>query len=488
MTLVATTSGKVRGAIDAGVHAFLGIPYADSPVGDLRFLAPRPHQPWDGVRDAVAYGASAPQPAQGFTIIPEPVVPGDNCLNLNVFTPDPGASGLPVLVWIHGGGFVNGCNASPWYHGRSFARDGVVLVTLNYRLGVEGFLAIRDAPANRGVRDWIAGLEWVQENIAAFGGDPTRVAIAGQSAGGVACAALLAVPRAAGLFHRVIAMSGAGQGLGAVDDAEVYAGKLADRLGVEPTRAGFAAVPPERLIEAQQKTAGGGASGGTGRDIVARFRAMGSGRTRLFPLVDGDLVPEAPIDAVRAGAGGDVPVITGTVAEEVDGIFAAGAAGVDDDHAVEALTALGLPPEAAAGFRSAQADLSAAQVLGRAATEHLFRVPCVRLGEARAKATAPTWLYRFDWRSTSGFGAVHCIDVPFAFDLLDAEHVPVIAGEPPQALADDVHGAFVRFISGDDPGWPAYDLDSRPVMTFDVPCSVVQDPDAAARVAWEGVR
>jgi carboxylesterase type B len=171
-----------------------------------------PHARWDGIRDALAYGATSPQPDRGITLIPEPVIAGDNELNLNVFTPDLVAVGLPVLVWIHGGGFTGGCSASPWYRGGPFARDGVVLVSINYRLGAEGFLEVPGMPANRAVRDWIRALEWVQENIAAFGGDPHRVTIGGQSAGGAACATLLAVPAARGLYRAAACMSG-GQAL-----------------------------------------------------------------------------------------------------------------------------------------------------------------------------------------------------------------------------------------------------------------------------------
>lgn len=152
-------------------------------------------------RDALRYGATSPQPDRGTTIIPEPVIAGDNELNLNVFTPDLGGARLPVLVWIHGGGFFGGGNASPWYRGSAFARDGVVLVSINYRLGAEGFLELPGAPTNRAVRDWVRALEWVQENIEGFGGDPGKVTIAGQSAGAAACATLLAVPAARGLFR-----------------------------------------------------------------------------------------------------------------------------------------------------------------------------------------------------------------------------------------------------------------------------------------------
>ena len=234
--IVTTEQGKVRGSTENGAVAFLGIPYAAPPVGEGRFGPPQPPERWEGTREAIAYGATALQPDQEFTLIPEPMVEGDNCLNLNVFTPDPGNSGLPVLVWIHGGGFFAGCNASPWYKGEHFARDGVVLVSINYRLGIEGFLSVQDGGVNRGVLDWLAALEWVQRNIEAFGGDPATVTVAGQSAGGVAAALLLSLPRARGLLRRAICMSGPVTLVGKAEQAQETARAVAEDLGMPLTR------------------------------------------------------------------------------------------------------------------------------------------------------------------------------------------------------------------------------------------------------------
>ncbi|WP_431797054.1 carboxylesterase family protein [Microbacterium kunmingense] len=207
--VITLSCGAVRGRWrgepgDPGASAaFLGIPFAEPPVGERRFAAPVPVPPWDGVRDATAYGATAQRGDTGITLIPEPSVEGDSTLNVNVFTPRPGDTdaALPVLVYIHGGGFTSGSPASPWYDGRAFNRDGVVTVSISYRLGFDGFGEIPDAPTNRGVRDWLAALEWVQRHIRDFGGDPTRVTIAGQSAGGAAVLTLLGMPAAQHLFH-----------------------------------------------------------------------------------------------------------------------------------------------------------------------------------------------------------------------------------------------------------------------------------------------
>ena len=254
---VETTSGTVRGTAVGPAVAFRGIPYAAPPFGDLRFAAPVPAPGWDGVRDCTAFGPTAPKPPYPVPVdllLPEPVVPGEDVLNLNVWTPDPSADGLPVLVWIHGGAFVNGSGAVPQYDGTAFARDGVVCVTINYRLGVDGFLHFDDGgPANRGLLDQVAALEWVRDNIAAFGGDPGRVTVAGESAGAMSVTALLSMPRAAGLFSRAVAQSGAGHHALSSGTARRVAGYLAERLGVPLTREALAAVPLPELVAAQRR-------------------------------------------------------------------------------------------------------------------------------------------------------------------------------------------------------------------------------------------
>jgi para-nitrobenzyl esterase len=487
---VKTTAGVVRGAelpAPGEVHGFLGIPFAESPTGVNRFGAPVPVASWDGVRPCAAYGATAPQPAQGFTIIPEPIVAGDNCLNLNVFTPDVGAdTALPVLVWIHGGGFVNGCNASPWYHGRSFGRDGVVVVAINYRLGIEGFLPLRDAPSNRALLDWLLALEWVHDNIASFGGDPGNVTIAGQSAGAVACATLLATPSAGGLFRRAILMSGSANHLRTVDEARPFAERLADELGVSATREAFARIDRDRIVAVQPPMGMAGDGESDEEGLATRFAARANGGLRFAPLIDGDLVPEPPLVALRTRAR-DKQVMLGTTAGETDAV-AHLAGDLGEDALVTALTSACVSGPAARVYRAAHADDTPTAVLGHAMTDAMFRIPAVRMAEAR-NGTA-TFAYEFQWDSPTGFGSVHCLDLPFVFDVLDADAVNVVAGDdPPQGLADRMHGAWVRFITSGDPGWAPYDVERRGVMVFDDPASaLVADPHAASRECFSGTR
>src|SRR5512139_4097632 len=209
---VTTARGRLRGRIDAAVHCFLGVPYAAPPCGPNRLIQPRPAEPWDGVRDAISFGAEPPQPKPPAddpvaAMVWDAAEPGEDCLNLNIWTPDPSATGLPVMVWIPGGMFEVGTGAT--YDGSRFARDGIVCVTINYRVGPEGFLYLADGDANLGLLDQVAALEWVRDNIAAFGGDPSNVTIFGESAGAMSVGTLLAMPCAAGLFRRAICQSGA---------------------------------------------------------------------------------------------------------------------------------------------------------------------------------------------------------------------------------------------------------------------------------------
>ena len=489
---VKTTAGVVESADPAahgGALAFLGIPYAESPLTpERRLLEPVPARAWDGVRRCDTYGASAPQPAQGFTIIPEPIVSGDNCLNVNVFTPDVGngAGGLPVFVWIHGGGFTNGCNASPWYHGRSWARDGVVTVAVNYRLGAEGFAELSDAPTNRAVRDWLLALTWVQENIAAFGGDPGNVTIAGQSAGSVACGTLVAVPRAKGLFRRAVLMSGGLSRLPDLDLARRRAQGVAEALGVAATREGLACVDPDAIVAAQSaRSPRSDDRGGGERAHVAirTLQGLASGM-RFGPVVDGELLPEAPLDLFRRGGAADVELLVGTTAEEVDKAVPLGDA--DEEVVRRALEAAGASAAGARAYRDAHAGDTPVGVLGRAATDVMFRIPAVELLEARAAGKAPAHAYEFQWRSPTGFGSVHCLDIPFVWDVLDAEKVAVVAGDsPPHGLAEAMHRTWLDFIRSGSLDWPAYEPESREVMVFDAPDPRLRrDPHAVARQAF----
>ena len=275
----------------------------------------QPVQAWAGERDATAFGPTAPKgdyPPQYATLFPEVVIPGEDCLNLNVWTPDINAAGLPVLVWIHGGSFMNGSGSVGAYEGAAFARDGVVCVSINYRLAAEGFLFLDDGIANLGLLDQLAALRWVQGNIAAFGGDPARVTVAGESAGAMSVTTLLSMPLAEGLFAQAIAQSGAGAHTLTADEGRMVAGYLAEALGVPPDRDSIKAVPLEKLVQAAS-------------DLVvevqttpdpARWGQLTLSLLPFAPTVDGSVLPAAPLASFAAGQGGNVPLLIGSNRDE----------------------------------------------------------------------------------------------------------------------------------------------------------------------------
>ncbi len=485
---VTTRYGTVRGQVRDGVASFLGIPYAASPTGPLRFRAPAPPEPWDGVRDVGALGATPPKPdyaAPFDELLPEPNIPGDDWLNLNVWTPDPGGAGLPVMVWIHGGGFSNGNSAVPIYDGHAFARDGVVLVTINYRLGVDGFALLPDAPANRGLLDQIAALEWVRDNIAGFGGDPGNVTVFGESAGAMSVTTLLAMPRARGLFARAITQSGSVQAAADPADAALVTKELGLSLGREPTAASLAVLRLPELIKAQTEVRDALAAGAD----PARFGAtIVASALPFIPVVDGDLIPVRPMEAIAAGAGSAVPLLTGTTTEEFRlFLVPTGLAGLLDEPGLAGLLAVfGIPRPVADLYRANRPGASPGDVACALLTDRYFRLPALSVADARRGATAATYLYEFAWPSpVSGLGACHSLEIPFVFDNLSAEGAePALGTAPPAQLAERMHAAWVAFARDGDPGWPACD-ESYPVMVFDSPGGgLANNPRADERAIW----
>ncbi|MFD7866155.1 carboxylesterase/lipase family protein [Streptomyces sp. NPDC059783] len=454
---VRTAYGTVRGTRERGVHVFRGIPYAAAPVGPHRFRAPAPPERWDGVREAVTFGPTAPKRPYApplDRLLPDPEVPGDGCLNLNVWTPAPGSARLPVLVWIHGGALLHGSSAVPLYDGAAFARDGVVCVSLNYRLGTEGFGLFPDAPANRGLLDQIAALGWVRENIAAFGGDPDRVTVCGESAGAICIGALLSAPRAAGLFRRAVLQSGAPTAL-PPDAARRTTALVARRLGVPATARALAAVDPAALLAAQTEVTAGGSplTGGNSFQLV----------------VDGELLPRDPLAALRDGASSGVDLLLGSTTEEYRLWFVP--TGLTERFSRTrlrlALWRFRVPAATARTYRANRPRATPGELLGALATDLLLRVPLNLLADARTGAAGSTRLYEFGWPSpVQGLGACHGLEIGFVFDNLAGPDAVALAGpDAPRELAAAMHTAWVRFAESGDPGWPAWD-GSRPVMRF----------------------
>ncbi|MFI1677722.1 carboxylesterase/lipase family protein [Streptomyces sp. NPDC020607] len=489
--VVRTAQGAVRGLRRHGIDAFLGIPYAAPPRGAGRFAPPEPHAPWDGVRDATVPGPTAPQSERGLGGIDmSPYFGtgwsrGADYLTVDVRAPAAADSGgLPVMVFVHGGAFVAGSTRSALYDGSAFARDGVVLVSLNYRLGIAGFLDLPGAPANRGLLDVVAALRWVRENIAAFGGDPRNVTLFGQSAGATVVGGVLAEPGAAGLVRRAIVQSGSGLGAFSPEQAARVTAAAADALGVESRADAFAELSDDRLVEAASRLAG----------IDLRTEAHHDPLIGLSPF---SLVLDTqPAASVATGPGADVDLLVGTNAEEGNlYLVPVGRYSTSTPEDVRAVAASAHPDPArlVETYRRARPDASCGQLRSAVMGDALFGAGSRALADAHAAHSASTThRYEFTWRSHAlggELGAAHAVELPFVFDLA---HLPRLRGPegllgpdaPPADLAGRTHAAWVRFARTGDPGWAPYDLTRRTTMRIDAEWTQVDDPRGEELAAW----
>lgn len=461
--VISTTSGKVSGRSVDGIAAFLGIPYAAAPVGRLAFAAPSVPPSWDGVRDCTEYGPTAPQapyPGPIAELLDNVIVLGEDYLNLNVWSPDVGAAGLPVMVWIHGGAFTRGSNRIAMYAGDTFARDGVVCVGINYRLGTAGFASVDGAPENRGLLDQIAALRWIRDNIAAFGGDPDNVTIFGESAGAMSVASLLSSPLTPGLFGRAIMQSG--NGISAADpaDARKVTARLAQLLDVEPTADALGEIGVAELLAAQTQVALELTVNPDPQLWGSTVVAVGLGIMSQFPVIDGDVLTAAPVEAIAAGAGSQVPLLAGWNADEFR-FFTVATGGVNAVTEEAAAAILGRAPGGADYLRARLADgATPGDVLCEALTAHAFSGPTRAIADARPDGS--THLYEFGYQSPQAdIRAGHAVEIPFVFDHLATAH-PLTGPEPDQRIADDMHQAWVAFASTGAPGWQAHGPDTAP--------------------------
>ncbi|MGZ6389534.1 MAG: carboxylesterase/lipase family protein [Ktedonobacterales bacterium] len=491
--VVKTQYGEVHGSVADGVRSFKGIPYAAPPFSANRFRAPQPVAPWSGVRDALAFGPMPPQPPlppQVASLLPLGLTSGEDCLTLDIWSPDVGAVRQPVMVWISGGFFEYGGTA--WYDGSRFARHGVVCVTINYRVGADGFLYLGEGEgnANRGLLDQIAALKWVQENIAAFGGDPGNITVFGESAGGMSVGTLLSMPRAEGLFRRAIVESGTAHHVTSAATAQRIRQYFAEKLGVAATREEIAAVPLDRLLAVQSEMK-------TEVDATHDPERWGEVAVNLLPwepVIDGEILPARPIDRIVSGASAGVDVMAGSNTDEMNvSLVPTGMIDqITDEALVGAMAGYGLPVEAAlATYRAAHSGASPGELFAALWTDWYWRIPALRLTEAHAENSPATYMYEFAWRSPQfnrRLGACHGLEIPFVFDTLGHGADPLVGPDPPQQLADMMHAAWVAFASRGDPGWPTYDLQRRAAMRFDTTSAVVDDPLSAERVLWEGLR
>lgn len=491
---IETAAGRIEGLENGSSKAFRAIPYAAPPTGALRFAPPAPVAPWSGTRSCTEAGAACPQPPSplpGMATGPQ----DEDCLSLNVFTPACDDGARPVLFWIHGGAFRTGSNGQAMYEGRALAERGdVVVVTINYRLGALGYLHLEGAAQNLGQRDQIQALEWVRDNIAAFGGNPGNVTVFGESAGGMATTTLLAMPAARGLFHRAIAQSGASQSTLTPEEAERVGFEMGRALGLDPVDVeSLRTIPVDQIIAASVK---------------AHEKLAGEIFLPFAPMVDGVSLPAAPLAAVRDGAAREIQLMVGTTRDEwrlftfamrshrsltEDALLGrlgsrlrrAGAK--DPEAATKRLLEVYAPPGRAPW-----------ETFDAVETDRLFRRPAVELLEAQAAHQPATYAYLFSWPSPAGrgaLGACHAIEIPFVFGTLDAPTMDRFAGRGPEAdaLSHRVMDAWLSFARTGNPShpalgdWGAFEHTRRQTLVFDRESRLEADPLSAERRVWNEI-
>ncbi|SFO51287.1 para-nitrobenzyl esterase [Amycolatopsis rubida] len=444
-----TAHGRVRGGTEGTLAVFRGIPFAAAPVGELRFAAPQPPRSWENVLDAEDFGpipAQAEVPSSAVAPPPNPFDDGRGCLTANVWTAELSGN-RPVMVWIYGGGYLAGSAADPGYDGAVLAEEGVVVVTFNYRVGVEGFGQLAGAPANRGLLDQVAALEWVRDNVAAFGGDPRQVTVFGQSAGAGGVAALLAMPSAAGLFRRAIAQSVPGTFVSPELAADVMA-TIAASAGTTATVEGLRDLSLVAAVDALDL-----------REHADRWGAFAYGVTPFSPVVDGDVLPATPWQALRDGASRDVELIVGHTRDEFRKMLAGrGLLGrVTEEMTADALVALA--PE---GYRAAFPEATPEQLYETLHSDWLFRMPSANLAREH---TGRSYLYEFVLEAPGSggvLGACHGVDVALTFGNLTGPLAEKMLGPPPPnaelaALSAAMRAAWTGFARGEGPGWGEFD-------------------------------
>ena len=469
--------GRLRGEQSHGVNVFRGVPFAEPPLGPLRFCAPARMKSWSGTRDATQFVAAAMQAG-------EPgIKQSEDCLYLNIWAPQ-GKGPYPVYVWIHGGGFTGGYSFAPMFYGTELAQAGIILVTVAYRLGVFGFLDVEPllgasyaGSANNGVRDLIEALTWVQKNIAAFGGDPTRVTVGGQSAGAKLTGILLGVPSAQPLFNQAISESGGAE-------------RVADRAGSQAVARGFGktwssraegkianllTAPAAQLIETQRR-------------FIETWQ-------QHFPLraeIDGTILPRRPVETITAGSSLHKRLLLGTNREE-----SASFLGPHPAHDPGSADLGNLPAaqfnEVLQKYRAVYPQMTDEQMRIRAATAEEYWVPSTRVADAFVNGGGTAWMYRLDYAESIGplrGYAHHSLELHLVWDRPSAQ-VENSAAEV--ELAREMDHAWIAFLRGAAPAsaglpeWPEYTRNARDTMVFDIESRVEKSPQNAELRLWDGL-
>ncbi|MFC1838907.1 carboxylesterase/lipase family protein [Thermodesulfobacteriota bacterium] len=497
--IVNIRSGEIEGVLEDGVFSFKGVPYAAPPVDNLRWLPPQPVAPWEGVRPAKEYGAISPQnELPGGEIIPGKIEePQDeDCLFLNVWTKGLDDGRRPVMVWIHGGAFIIGSGTEAMYrNGNIVTRGDVVLVTINYRLGALGFMNLNEITGGKipatgceGFLDQVAGLEWIRDNIEAFGGDPDNITVFGESAGGMSIASLMSMPLAKGKFHKAILESGAGNTVCSLEEGVEAVAKFLDILGLKGKDAdALRSLTTEQILDTQQK--------------LGIYMMETEGRiTPHQPVVDGVVLPGVPIEAIEKGSAADIKTLAGTNLEEFK-LFAATDPtlhNIDDEGMVNRLKRL-IPPEqvskVVSAYRKAREsrgeNTSPKEILTAIQTDLMFRVSCLKLVEAQCNNNQPAYNYLFTWKSPMMggiLGACHALEIGFVLGNYNDSFCG--SGTDAEELSRKMQDAWIAFALTGDPSceslgkWEPY-CDNRTTMIFDRDCRIENAPYEEERAIWD---
>ncbi len=480
---VHTASGVLHGESANGVRVFRGVPFAQPPVGPLRFLPPSPVKPWSGERDATRFAAAPIQWHESSAPGEGPITHSEDCLHLNIWAPE-GKGPFPVFVWIHGGGFISGHASEPMYDGTEFARAGIVVVTIEYRLGVFGFLDVGallggeyNFAANNALRDLILALEWIQSNISAFGGDPARVTIGGESAGAKLTDILMGIPSAEPLFHQMISESGGAERIWSEVDARMTAAAFG-KLWTEQSKmdnAGLKTASADLIIRAQH-------------DFMESYPY----HFPLRPEVDGHLIPALPVWTIGHGSTRGKRLLIGTNRDE-SALFI-GPRPASDPAAKDLgnLSVAKFEP-ILERYKSIYPDMTAAQRRIRAVTAEEYWIPSIRVAEAHLQGGGEAFVYRLDFSESSGrLGgfAYHSLDVPLVWN---RPHPNAANSAAEASLAKQIHLAWAAFIRGESPAapglpaWPQYTSATRPTMILDTESHVETKPAEAELRLWDGV-
>lgn len=490
-----TSSGEISGYITKkGISAFLGIPYAKPPVGDLRFAAPQEIGKWESTKKTIEFGPSCPQ----FIDESEPASlykQDEDCLSLNIWTPGLGGKKRPVIVYIHGGAFTNGGTSDPLYNGATISQRGdIVFASVNYRVNAFGFLYLEDFGAqfkgsgNIAVQDQLMGIRWIKKNIANFGGDPDNITLMGESAGSMSTLILMGLPQAQGLFKKVIAESGASSTLRTKEQASRSTKLFFETAGVNDV-ASLRAMPKEKVVKAVKDF------------LSAGFEGLEVDRV-FMPVVDGSIIPVDPMKAIEGGASKGITLLNGTTLDEYrywinfyDELRFIPLRKMMERNPNLKERVKGKDKEVLAFYEKKFPDQTLGDSTLEFVTDSLMRIPHIQVSEAQSKYSK-VWMYRFDWKSQvkDYLGACHAIELPFVLKTFDSPTNRQIVGpNPPMELSDMMQDAWIAFAHSGDPNhkgmpeWPAYDAERRATMIFNTKSEVMNDPDKDVRLFYKGI-